>query len=562
MLHSLQVKNLAIVENAALELGAGLNVMTGETGAGKSIVVGALGLVLGERADRTMIRAGEDKCTVEAVFELAPSAPLHTLLDDLDLPACEDGRLIVRRVINSSGTGRQFVNDSPTTLQALKQIGDRLVDMHGPHDHQSLLNPDFQRDLLDAYGAHDAARTAYRTAYDQLVEHRNELRALEGDDGQTAAQLDMLTFQVEEIEKAGLTEADDGDLEQEHAIVAHAQRILELTGGVVQTLTEQEGSVFDNLVTVRRAIGELAGIMPEAKKWEEEAESMVVQVQELAGDIGRRAQDVEADPGRLQWLEDRMALVQRLKRKYGASIADILAFLAKAREKRQSLSSRGERIERLQADVVASLAAVETAGRALREARRRAADRLKQAITREIRDLGFAHGSFAVTLANAEPGPGGMDTVEFEFAPNVGEPMRALRVIASSGEISRIMLAVKTVLADHDRIPVLVFDEVDANVGGEMGQAIGSKLHAVARKRQVLCITHLPQVAAHGAQHLVVSKQVRDGRTHTEVRAVEGEARAEEIARMLGGRDITSVVLRHARELLEHQTSLRTRTRT
>ncbi len=555
MLLSLHVRNLAIVENSRVEFAPGLNVITGETGAGKSILMGALDLVLGGRADKTLIRAGEDQCRVEAAFQLADPAGVDAILDELGLEPCADGQLVIRRVVSSGGSGRNFVNDSATTVQVLKQIGNELVDMHGPHDHQSLLRQDSQLDILDAFGHVWKPRDAYERQYRELVALQGRLRELQADDEDVAQRIDMLSFQVKEIEDAKLTDEDEGELEQEHARVANAQRILELANGAEKALAEDDAAAFNSMVFVQNALTELADIDESAGEWLEEARSIAVQVQELSATISAYAQSVDADPSRLQWLEDRMALLQKLKRKYGGSVADIRQFLATTRERLQDLETRHERIAALETDIAAARDAVAKAGKALGKARRKAAGGMAEQITSELRDLGFAHGAFDVALTETAPGPTGTDEIEFGFMPNVGEPMRPLRAIASSGEISRVMLATKSVLAKHDRIPVLVFDEIDANVGGEIGNSVGAKLAAVAGTHQVLCITHLPQVAIHGTTHLVVEKEVSGGRTRTQIRGLADDERAGEVARMLGGEELTSVTLEHAREMLANRST-------
>ena len=464
---------------------------------------------------------------------------------------CEDGCLIVRRIIAASGPGKILVNDCPSTLQVLKRIGDLLIDMHGPHDHQSLLSEDFQVDLLDSFGHLWDTRAKYEAVYSEVLDLERSRRELECDDQEVAQQVDMLSFQVQEIESADLTDGDEESLETEHATTANAQRILQLSEGIREALTEGEGAAFDALAAAQGAISELAAIMSDAEAWAEEARSIAVQIQELSDTLNRSVQGVEDDPGRLQWLEDRMALIHKLKRKYGATVPEILQFHENARDRLTELESRTERIKAIDASLLETRKKLASAGKKLTKERGVAAAALGEAITAQLRDLGFPHGAFDVGMESAEPRPTGMDGVEFGFAPNVGEPMRPLRAIASSGEISRVMLASKAVLADHDRIPVLIFDEIDANVGGEMGNAIGSKLAAVARNHQVLCITHLPQVAVHGKTHFVVAKRVQDGRTYASIEVVEDAERAEEVARMLGGKDLTSVTLRHAREMLE-----------
>ena len=552
MLQTLRVRNLALVEDLTVEFQPGLNVITGETGAGKSVIIGALGLLLGERADKSLIRAGAEQCVAEAVFQLADASMIDAILDEVGLPACEDGQLLIRRTLLINGTGKNFVNDSTTTLQVLKRVGELLVDMHGPYDHQSLLNTDFQLDILDAFGHLWDTREGYEKLYGDFRALQAQRKELEGaDEQEVAQQIELLSFQVKEIEDAVLVEGEDDSIAREQIQVANAQRILELSEGIRNALVEGESSAFNGLAFAQKGLGELAELVEPANAWRDEARTLTVQLQDLAETVEHHVRNIEGDPQRLQWLEDRMALYHRLKRKYGATVKDILEHLEKARTRLRGLESRGERLAEIDRQAGALRAKLELAGGKLGKARRQAASKLSGTITEELRDLGFAHGSFAVQLASAEPGPSGLDAIEFVFAPNAGEPARPLRAIASSGEISRVMLAVKAVLADHDSIPVLVFDEIDANVGGAMGTAIGGKLETVGRHHQVLCITHLPQVAVHGKTHFAVAKEVVGGRTRTSIACLDQNARVEEIARMLGGRDLTSVTLKHAREMLK-----------
>ena len=552
MLQTLRVRNLALVEDVTVEFQPGLNVITGETGAGKSVIIGALGLLLGERADKGLIRTGADQCLAEAVFQLSDSGSVDAILDEVGMPPCEGGQLLVRRTLSTNGTGKNFINDSSTTLQVLKRVGEHLVDMHGPYDHQSLLNTEFQLDILDAFGHLWDARGAYEKLYGEYRQLQLQRKELEGSNEQEVAQqVELLSFQVKEIQDLAPVENEDEAIAKEQVQVANAQRILELAGGIQSALLEGDESAFNGLAFAQKGLGELAGLVEPAAEWKEHARSITVQVQDLAETVEHYVRNIEGDPARLQWLEDRMALYHRMKRKYGATVKDILAHLEKAKARLRDLESRGERLQELDGAIATALDKVDQAGGKLGKARRQAAAKLAKTITGELRDLGFQHGSFAVELQAVEPGPSGVDAIEFSFAPNAGELARPLRAIASSGEISRVMLAVKAVLADHDSIPVLVFDEIDANVGGAMGTAIGAKLDTVGKHHQVLCITHLPQVAAFGKTHFAVAKEVVNGRTRTLISCLGNDERVEEVARMLGGRDLTSVTLKHAKEMLK-----------
>jgi DNA repair protein RecN (Recombination protein N) len=562
MLQTLRIQNLALVERVAVDFAAGLTVITGETGAGKSILMGALGLLMGERADRTLIRAGEDQCVVEAVLSLKHPARIDALLDEWGLPPCEDGSLILRRTISSSGAGRNLVNDGATTLQVLKKLGDLLVDLHGPHDHQSLFSTDCQMALLDEFGGLADPLDAYVDHYRILRRLEARRRELEGGDSDVAREIEFLSFQVAELDEAGLVEGEDESIEREHKTVAHAGEILELAGRIVTLLSEGEESALNALSSARQSLDRLAALeSDQGAAWVDEARQASMQVQELSRALASYAQSVDVDPRRLGELEARMGLYHRLKRKYGISVPELIAKRESLRARLNDLQTRGQQVEEVKARIAEAAAVLARTAGSLSRKRNEAAGRLASAVTRELRDLGFPSGAFSVALTDTPPGPSGANAVEFGFAPNPGEPGRPLRAIASSGEISRVMLAVKTVLAGHDRVPVLIFDEIDANIGGETANAVGHKLAELARTHQVICITHLPQVAVHGEHHFAVTKSVEETRTRTEIMALDEKARTEEIARMLGGRALTSVVLQHAREMLHRPARPTGRTR-
>jgi DNA repair protein RecN (Recombination protein N) len=552
MLNNLRVQNLALVQDAEIEFGPGLNVITGETGAGKSILVGALGLLLGERADKSLVRSGEPACSTEAVFELPEPGTINRILEQSGVPPCEDGQLVIRRVVKTSGSSQNLVNNAAVTLQVLKKIGEDLVDMHGPHDHQSLLHLDAQLDILDLYGHLEKERRDYEILYRRFRDLENRISGLQQDDTDVREQIDILAYRVREIEEAGLQEDEEEQVRQEHTLVGNAQRILELAGGVVGALTEADPSAFELLASCQRTLEELGRLMPEAEGWREDLRQAAAQIQEISLSVSRTAAGIDADPGRLEWLDQRLGLYEKMKRKYGGQVSDILRTLESSKERLRELETRDERLAELEKERDGVLGELERKGKALRKKREKVSSRLAAEVTSELQALGFPHGTFDVGLKPVAPHAAGMDEVEFGFAPNVGEPSRPLRAIASSGEISRVMLATKAVLARHDRIPVLVFDEIDANVGGEMGSAIGRKLGTVASAHQVICITHLPQVAIFGRTHFAVRKDVREGRTYTRVDVLDETSRVEEVARMLGGRDLTSVTLKHAREMLNN----------
>ena len=547
MLTRLSVRNLAIVESADVEFGGGLTVITGETGAGKSVLMGALELVLGARADASTVRDGAKEARIEAAF--AVPGVVDAFLDAAGLPPCEDGVLLVRRAISATGGGRVHVNDAATTVQTLRALGKLLVDVHGPNDHQSLLEEGFQRGVLDAYGRIDAKD--YTTAWTTLSDLRAKLAELQGDSTDVAEECERLRYAVEELDAAKLTSEDDDELPARHAAAAHAAEILDCANAATAALSEADDSAAAALIGAGARVREMARFHEAAGAWGETIERLTVEVQELAQEIADSASRLDADPEALQALDDRLSLVQRLKRKYACpDVAALLALRDERARRLADLEGRGARLAALADEIAAAEAAVRAAGAKLTAARTKAAARLARAVTKELHGLGFLRAGFDVSLAPHAPDATGCDAVDFLFAPNPGEAARPLREIASTGEIARVMLAVKTVVAEHDAIPVLVFDEIDSNIGGEVGRAVGEKLRAVARHHQVIAITHLPQSAVYGARHLAVAKAVSGGRTRSTIQPLEGEARVAEIARMLGGTSLTSVVEQHARELL------------
>ena len=547
MLTRLSVRNLAIVESADVEFGGGLTVITGETGAGKSVLMGALELVLGARADASTVRDGAKEARIEATF--AVPGVVDDFLDAAGLPPCEDGVLLVRRAISATGGGRVHVNDAATTVQTLRALGKLLVDVHGPNDHQSLLEEGFQRGVLDAHGRLDTS--AYAAAWARLADQRAQRADLQGDDADVAETCERLRYAVDELDAAQLTPEDDDELPARHAAAAHAAEILDCANAATAALSEADDSAAAALVGAGARVREMARFHEAAGAWGETIERLTVEVQELAQEIADSASRLDADPEALQALDDRLSLVQRLKRKYACpDVAALLALRDERARRLADLEGRGARLAALADEIAAAEAAVRAAGAKLTAARTKAAARLARAVTKELHGLGFLRAGFDVSLAPHAPDATGCDAVDFLFAPNPGEAARPLREIASTGEIARVMLAVKTVVAEHDAIPVLVFDEIDSNIGGEVGRAVGEKLRAVARHHQVIAITHLPQSAVYGARHLAVAKAVSGGRTRSTIQPLGGEARVAEIARMLGGTSLTSVVEQHARELL------------
>jgi DNA repair protein RecN (Recombination protein N) len=571
MLTTVRIKNLALVTDLTLELQPGYNVITGETGAGKSILIGALSLVLGERADRTLIRGGSDSCSVEAVFEMSRlGTPLKSFLEENGLDPCEDGQLVLKRTFTTAGANRQFVNGSPTTLNTLAALGESLVDIHGPHEHQSLLHPAKQLAVLDAFGKLEPEREAFAKLLGRRAALETAKAELIVDEKTYAQRLDLLRFQANEIAAARLLPGEEEQIEQNYRRANNAARLLQLGQAAVQLLDEDDNSMLSQAGLLGRTLQELQRVDTSGTALLALHEQTVSNLRELRAELAHYLDKLDIDPARLQQLEERLNLLHSLKRKYGGSVAEINAFGEEAGRRLESLQQRDAELARLNCDLGKVTSELLRAGQALSVQRRKLIPQLSKAVSRQLSDLGFRQSRFEIALASSgsthheakaveglqnnplastRPSATGFDSIEFQFAPNPGEPLRPLRAIASSGELARVMLALKTVLAAEDQVPILVFDEVDANVGGETAHAVGEKMKQIAEMRQVLCITHLPQVAAPADAHYVAVKEVKAGRTISEITRLDGPERVTELARMLGGQ--SPAARKHAAELLE-----------
>jgi len=539
----LRIRNLALVEELEWQLGPGFVAVTGETGAGKSIIIGALQLLLGERADKSLIRTGAELCTVEAVFSGAGLQNLNPKLTEAGVEPCEDD-LILKRILSSNGTNRQFINGSPTTLSVLKNVGDELVDLHGPHDHQSLLSPERQLSLLDSFARAEQQLEEYRTLYRQLQTLLAERAALNTAETAREQELDLLRHQIAEITSANLIAGEEEEIENRYKLASNSKRLIELASGIANRLFEADDSVVAQLAETQRLLRELEKIDSSIAQFSSAHATAVVELSEIARTLSAYAEKFDLDPKQLAALEQRVSLFETLKRKYGGSIADVIAFGERATERMRKIEGRDAELERLTKDIEDVRTHMNRAGEALRKSRRKVAPKLSENIRRHLRDLGFRQSEFEARLtALEEPHSNGFDSVELLFSPNPGEPLKPLRAIASSGEISRLMLAIKSALAVHDAIPLLVFDEIDTNVGGEIANAVGTKMQTLGRDHQLICITHLPQVAATASSHFVVTKDVTRGRTFSNLHQVTGKARQEEIARMLGGKSDSALKL-------------------
>jgi DNA repair protein RecN (Recombination protein N) len=550
MLVELRIRDYAVVEDLSLTLGPGLNALTGETGAGKSIIVGALSLLLGERASAAVVRAGAERATVEAVFDVGGLPDVEARVEEMGFRP-EDGHLILRREVAAEGRNRAWVNGSPATAGAVGELGAALVDLHGQHEHQTLLRPAEQRAILDAFaGAHEGAARVrevhgrVRALSEELAERERRVREVE-------SRADFLRFQLGEIEEARLEPGEDEALEAEARRHEHAEELVQGASGVHDALYAGEDAVADRLSEARALVQRLARFDPALEDVARALEDAYHQVNEVGRRMGDYASSVDHDPRRLEEVRARLDRIFRLKRKYGPTLDDVLATGARVKDELRALDEADHDLGELRRALTDARGELESAASALGALRRAAAARLAEAVEAVLPDLGLSGAAFEVRVRPLdEVGPHGGEAVEFLVAPNRGFEAMPLSRIASGGELSRVMLALKAILAGADQVPVLVFDEIDAGIGGVVATAVARKLAEVATRHQVFVVTHLPQLASRADAHLLVEKEETAGSTVTRVRTLEGEARVEEVARLLGGDPESATSRKHARELL------------
>ena len=562
MLKELNIKNIAIIDHLRVEFAPGLNVFTGETGAGKSIIVDALNLALGERASADLIRTGCQEAVVEAAFELngRGTAEIAALLSEQGIEAGPEEDLIVRRVLSSSGKNKVYINGSLANLNTLAALGARLADIHGQHEHQSLLSLEHQMELLDSFGGLSELIGVLSDAYHRLQDVRKELAGLEAGERDRAQREDMLRFQKNEIEAAMLKPGEDSELANEQKLLANSEKIAGLSHAADEALYSSENSVLTGLKKAMTNLRDIAAIDSRIALVLELCEAGRAQIEEASREVSAYAGRVEFDPDRLEQIGDRLDLIQKLKKKYGSTIDEIIEFGKIASFELERMGRSTDEIERLKKEIQSIKSGLTAKAHELTRKRGAASRELEEKIEAELSHLGMKKTTFTVKITQ-EPGedtvdghklgPRGADRVEFLISPNPGEEPKPLAKIASGGELSRIMLALKTILLEGDSIPTLVFDEVDAGIGGEVAEEVGKKLKRVATKRQVFCITHLPQIASMATSHYGVSKSVKKDRTNTEIRLLDKKERVGEIARMLGGKIITEATVKHAEEMIE-----------
>ena len=556
MLRFLSIARLAIADAVELEFGPGLNVLTGETGAGKSILIDALGLLLGARASAELIRTGEDLAVVEALIE---SSDARAALERHGLPAEED-EIVVRREIQSSGKGRATVNGALVPVGVLRELAPFIANIHGQHEPQGLLDPQTHLDLVDHHAGLDADRAAMAEPFRRLREVEAALESLRRDRREDERRREMLEYQAVEIEKAALEPGEEETLRQEKRLQANAGRLAELSGEAYGALYEDEEAVLTRLGHLYRKVEDLSRIDPRFAPYVEARGAVRAQLDDLALFLRDYRESLQVSPGRLDEIESRLALIDRLKRKYGATVEDVIAFGEKCRSELRDLGSPEERERALGQERETLAGRYLAAAIQLSRKRRSAARDLEKKVQAELALLAMERTRFQVAFAPESPAASaddtstwterGLETAEFLLSPNPGEELRPLARIASGGELSRILLALKSVASLDASGKTLVFDEVDAGIGGGVAEIVGRKLRAMAQRHQVLCVTHLPQIASLADRHLVVRKQVERGRTTTEVGVLDASERVEEVARMLGGETVTDAARRHAREMV------------
>jgi len=559
MLRELSIRNLAVIEQVEVTFHGGFHVLTGETGAGKSILIDALSLIAGGRGASDMVRYGCDKAEIEALFDLPPDHGIWQVLEKLGIAADPQEMLVVRREVSAAGKSVSRINGQIVNLSMLKEAGERLVNIHGQHEHQSLLRTEQHLEWLDIYAgaALAAKRHAYAELYKRYQHTRAELKELEESSRQNMQMLDLYRFQIEEIANAKLKAGEDEQLGEERRRLAHAERITDHASDAYELL--YGGSGIDALGKAIARLEDIRSFDPSVlDPLVEQLQSAYYQAEDVAHQLRSYRDGVESDPDRLAEIEDRLDLINSLKRKYGESIPDILAYYNKIAREADKLENRDEHLQRLQADADKLYQEASRTGAELSALRAAAGVKLAAAIERELKQLGMERTTFKVQLEQPADGSGrprltphGIDEAVFLISPNPGEPPKPLNKIASGGEMSRIMLALKKIFADIDGVPVLVFDEVDTGVSGRAAQAIAEKLSALSRTCQVFSITHLPQVACMADHHYEIRKHIKGERTATTVTELTGGGRIEELARMLGGVEVTDKTRHHAQEMLD-----------
>jgi DNA repair protein RecN (Recombination protein N) len=551
MLTQIHIRDLAIVSSLELELGTGLTVLTGETGAGKSILIDALGLALGERADNSMIRSGCDKTEITAVFKIAGLPEIGNWLREQALDSGDE--CILRRVLVQSGSSRAFINGSPVTIKSLQSLGDLLVDIHGQHAHQSLLHRNHQRELLDAYANHPELLRQVEQLFHRWRETEERLEQLRSESADRSEKLELLRYQVKELAELELRPQELGELDEEHKKLSNADRLQEGCAQLLAQLYDDEGSLQSRLAHAVGELTEMTSADAALGEVREMVENASIQVQEAAHALRHYLDRVESNPARLEEVETRLSDIHDLSRKHRCKAGDLPQLLVEMQHSLEALENADQSLAALEQEVATLHSDYLATANALDDKRRSAAGKLEKEVTDGMQSLGMPGGDFAIaieSLPEEKATASGLNRIEFQVSANPGQPLKPLVKVASGGELSRISLAIQVATASCSGIPILIFDEVDVGIGGGIAEIVGKLLRQLGKFRQVLCVTHLPQVAAQGHHHLQVSKSGNGSAIQTGISALDGETRVQEIARMLGGVEITEQTLAHAAEMV------------
>ncbi len=566
MLKNLLIKNYALIEEIAVDFSSGLTIITGETGAGKSILIDALGLLLGERASTDMIRTGAEKAIVEGVFYIKGIARVADILRGTENDITEE--LIIRRELTTKGQSRCFVNDSPVSVSLLKEIGDELVDLHGQHEHQSLLRPETHIDFLDDFGGYEKETASYQTLFRSLAELTGKKRELHDQENELKAKKSLYEFQIKEIDTVNPQTGEEDQLESELKILENTEKLNELTNGIHQLLYEAEHSVRDSLIKARKMVEQLAEIDGTFTESIGEARSAEVIVEELSKQVQTYASRIEFNPERLEKIRERLGSLSLLKKKYGGTVDLLIEFRKKIGEEFKFAENFDVELSKLEKELESLRSECGTKASLLTHKRKESAKKLEHAILSSIAELGIQKAKFVTVIQQSTVDKSsttlsvkignqlfaatskGVDQVEFFISTNVGEDVKPLVKVASGGEVSRIMLALKGALADSDKTPLLIFDEIDTGVSGRIGQSVGLSLKRLSQHHQVIAITHLPQIAGLADAHFAVEKIEANKKTSTRLRKLETEERVREVAKLMSGAEVTDAGLKSAKELM------------
>ncbi len=553
MLTSLKIENVAIIESAAIEFGCGLNVLTGETGAGKSIVIDSINAILGERTSRDIIRTGAQSAKVYAVFENV-NERVRNFLDENGID-CEDGVLIINRTLSREGKNVCRINGAPVTVSMLREIGGELIDIHGQHDNQSLLSPEKHCGFVDSFAGNADLIADYREKYGRLCEIRSKLKKLTTDESSKSQRIDFLTYQIDELEKAEITIGERDELKARKSLINNSQKVIESLNIAYEAL-KADGAGIDMITDAESKIANASAYMETLGEASEKITDIRYELEDIAETVRDAMTEVDFDPSELEDIDERLDLLYRLSKKYGDTEEEMLEYLEKARAELDNIAFSEERVKELQNQEKEALVETETAACKLTESRKTAGEKLSNAICSELEFLDMPNVRFVVKCSDIGLTENGKDEIEFLISANAGEEPKPLAKIASGGELSRIMLAIKNVLAETDGVDTMIFDEIDTGVSGRAAQKIAMKLRSASKGRQVICVTHLAQIAAQGDVHLYISKSVSDGKTYTNIKSLIEEERVAEIARIMGGMEITKLQLESAREMLANAGNL------